>query len=515
MNYGAGVLALCYAPFPDGCSPLKANPLMHTIARKLNQQGFGINTWPIIEILEDFWIFEIMKSTSYIERVFKRFIPAPFTLAVLLSVFTLLIAFLFKTGPREHTFSNILNYWQNGMWDPALLVFAVQMMLILVLGHVLVLSRPVAWLTEKLTGLINGTSSAVILVSVSTMLVAFFNWGLGLIFGAIMARKAGEAAQNRGFKINYPLVGAAGYVGLMVWHGGISGSAPLKVAETGHLASLFSGKVDSGLITQLPSSIPTDTTIFTGWNLLLFGILLLAVPLVLWVIGKGTTPTKINLPKERIVKSNTKITGAEKLDHSSTLRLIFGLLLLSAFFASYYPSLIAGQLTPNMLNFLMLALCILLHRSFVSFLNALEEAIGGAAAILIQFPLYFGIMGIMKETGIVSDIAGFFSSIATTKSLPVYTFFSAGLVNIFVPSGGGQWAIQGPIVLESALKLGIPLNKAIMSFAYGDQITNMLQPFWALPLLAITKLKAREILPYTLILMFLGMAIYITGLMLI
>ncbi|CAL65713.1 short-chain fatty acids transporter AtoE C-terminal domain-like protein [Christiangramia forsetii KT0803] len=124
-------------------------------------------------------------------------------------------------------------------------------------------------------------------------------------------------------------------------------------------------------------------------------------------------------------------------------------------------------------------------------------------------------MGIMKETGVVGDIAGFFSSIATDISLPVYTFFSAGLVNIFVPSGGGQWAVQGPIVIESALKLGVPLNKAIMAFAYGDQITNMLQPFWALPLLAITKLKAREILPYTLMLMLLGIFVYIGGLLII
>jgi short-chain fatty acids transporter len=190
-------------------------------------------------------------------------------------------------------------------------------------------------------------------------------------------------------------------------------------------------------------------------------------------------------------------------------------LLLAAFFASYSEELLVGNLTPNMLNFLMLCLCILLHASFASFLKALQEAIGGAAAILIQFPLYFGIMGVLRETGLVGDISGFFASIATNVSLPVYSFFSAGLVNIFVPSGGGQWAVQGPIILESALKLGVPLNKAVMAFAYGDQITNMLQPFWALPLLAITKLKAREILPYTLVIMLVGTLVYITGLLLV
>ena len=163
----------------------------------------------------------------------------------------------------------------------------------------------------------------------------------------------------------------------------------------------------------------------------------------------------------------------------------------------------------------MLGLAFLLHKNFKNFLNALEEAIKGATGILIQFPLYFGIMGIMRESGMVVDISDFFVSISTTQTLPIFTFISAGLVNIFVPSGGGQWAIQGPIVIESALKLGVGLPKAIMALSYGDQITNMLQPFWALPLLGITKLKAREILPYTLLLMLLGTVVYIAGLLLL
>lgn len=456
-----------------------------------------------------------MNAARFIETGFKKLIPAPFTLAVLLTLFTMLLAFFFTENNSAEGAVDILRFWQFGMWDPALLVFAVQMMLILVLGHVLVLSGPVSRLTAKLTSIVTGNTSAVIIVSVSTMLVAFFNWGLGLIFGAIMARKVAEAARDRGFKINYPLIGAAGYVGLMVWHGGISGSAPLKAAERGHLSTLFPGSENAAILTELPALISTETTIFSTSNLMLFGILILLVPAVLYFVSKATPVSAVDLPSERTFKRTALVSGAERLDHSRWLNLIFGLLLLCAFFISYGENLLQANLTPNMLNFLMLALCILMHGSFVSFLQALDEAIVGAAAILIQFPLYFGIMGIMRETGMVNDIALFFSSIATDVSLPVYTFFSAGLVNIFVPSGGGQWAIQGPVVLESALKLGVPLNKAVMAFAYGDQITNMLQPFWALPLLAITKLKAREILPYTLILMLVGTVVYVTGLLLI
>lgn len=456
-----------------------------------------------------------MKPARFIELSFKKCIPAPFTLAVLLTLLTMVIALVFTTSPSGNHVVNILKFWQNGMWDPALLVFAVQMMLVLVLGHVLVLSKPAAWLTSQLTKIVSGNKSAVVVVSISTMLVAFFNWGLGLIFGAIMARKVAEAAQERNFEINYPLVGAAGYVGLMVWHGGMSGSAPLKAAETGHLASLFQSSKNMDWLAQLPANIPASSTIFSSWNLILFGILLTLIPLVLFFLAKQTKTTRISFNSEKEPPHKLIAKGAERLDNSKVLSLLFASLLLAAFLASYWQDLHNLNLTPNMLNFLMLGLCILLHRSFTSFLNALDEAIGGASAILIQFPLYFGIMGIMKETGIVTDIAIFFSSIATEISLPVYTFFSAGLVNIFVPSGGGQWAIQGPIVLESAIKLGVPLNKAVMAFAYGDQITNMLQPFWALPLLAITKLKAREILPYTLILMLVGIVIYIIGLLLI
>lgn len=454
-----------------------------------------------------------MKVAHLIASGFKKFIPAPFTLAVLLTLLTMLLAFFFTENSGFAGAVNILDHWQSGMWDPSLLVFAVQMMLILVLGHILVLSRPVAKLTSKLTSHVTSNSSAVLMVAISTMLVAFFNWGLGLIFGAIMARKVGEAARERNFKINYPLVGAAGYVGLMVWHGGMSGSAPLKAAETGHLRQLF--EADPTIAAQLPSFLSTEFTIFSSWNLIIFGSLLLLVPGVLYVVSRFTGFSDPDLPQEKQVAPKLKATGAERLDHSPYLKYLLGFLLLAAFFASYYDNLTAGNLTPNMLNFLMLSLCILMHSSFISFLKALDEAIVGAGAILIQFPLYFGIMGIMRETGMVNDIALFFAGIATEVSLPVYTFFSAGLVNIFVPSGGGQWAIQGPVVIKSALQLGVPLDKTIMAFAYGDQITNMLQPFWALPLLAITRLKAGEILPYTLIMMLTGIIIYIGSLLLV
>ena len=119
----------------------------------------------------------------------------------------------------------------------------------------------------------------------------------------------------------------------------------------------------------------------------------------------------------------------------------------------------------------------------------------------------------MKYSGMIEIMSDFFISISNEYTFPIFTFLSAGIVNIFVPSGGGQWAIQGPIIIEAATKIGVSIPKSVMALAYGDQITNMLQPFWALPLLGITGLKAKEILPYTLVLMLVGGGIFIIGLL--
>jgi len=454
-----------------------------------------------------------MNFTQTIENIFKRILPSPFTIAVSLTLLTIFLGFFFTESNSDNHFVSILQHWENGIWNSKLLVFAYQMILILVLGHILVLSKPVDKLISKLVVFTTSTASAVVLVSFTTMLVAFLNWGLGLIFGAILARKVAEYAQRNKIPINYPIIGAAGYVGLMIWHSGMSGSAPLDAAGKGRIKELLAN-TSPGSISGLPDMVTTSNTIFSYWNLILFATILVIVPLFLYFIAKKTTPTELNLPEYQFNTESRDLIGAEKLDHSKILAWIFGGLLLVVFCYKYGASALQLNFTLNAINLLMFSLAIIFHSKFSSFFKALEEAIKGTAGILIQFPLYFGIMGIMTATGMVTQISDFFVSVATETTLPIFTFFSAGLVNIFIPSGGGQWVIQGPIVLESALKLGVPLPKAIMALAYGDQITNMLQPFWALPLLGITKLKAREILPYTLLLMLVGSAIYILGLLL-
>lgn len=457
-----------------------------------------------------------MKLTLVIEHLFKKYIPSPFTIAIVLTVITILLAILLTKPESVDTFSyslDVLQYWEKGIWTNGLLVFAYQMMLILVLGHVLVLSKPANIIISKITRYCTTTANSAAIVSAITMFVAFFNWGLGLIFGALLARKVAQDAQRKGLALNYPIIGAAGYVGLMVWHGGISGSAPIKINEDGHIKNIMKAISSEETITNIPNSISYGETVFSWWNILIFLVVVIAISITFYLLGKKAKPTKIKLTEYKVEEVINETSKAERLDNSKLFATILGLFILCVFVLRYWNDIIVLKITPNLINSFMLGLGILLHGSFKKFTNAVGASISDVSGILIQFPLYFGIMGIMKSTGMVLLISDFFVSISTATTLPIFTFFSAGIINIFVPSGGGQWIVQGPIVVESALQLGVPLPKAIMALAYGDQVTNMLQPFWALPLLGITKLKAKEILPYTLIAMLVGSVIYLLGLL--
>ncbi|WP_445381069.1 short-chain fatty acid transporter [Robiginitalea sp. IMCC43444] len=457
-----------------------------------------------------------MSVSGYIERLFRKFLPSPFAIAILLSLLTLVLATVFGSYQEgTPSWQGTLKAWEAGLWNRGLLVFAYQMMLILVLGHVLVLSKPLERLIIRITSLVRNGAGAALLVASTTMLVSFFNWGLGLIFGAILARKVGEHAQRNQIAINYPLIGACGYLGLMVWHGGISGSAPIKASEPGHLSGLLSGVVPEATLQALPEVISSSDTILSWWNLIIFTTVVLLVSLLAYYLGKKAKTEVFELPVYHFAENTDKEPGggAERLDRSPWFSLVFALLIFVAFLIQYLPQLQGLNLSPDMLNFFMLGLAILLHGNIRRFLRAVEAAIGDTAGILIQFPLYFGIMGVMTESGLIHQISDFFVQTSNSVTFPIFTFFSAGLVNIFVPSGGGQWAVQGPVIMQAALQLGVPLPKAIMALAYGDQLTNMLQPFWALPLLGITRLKAREILPYSILFMLLGGTIYLLGIL--
>lgn len=297
-----------------------------------------------------------MSIAKKFERVLKGFLPAPFTIAVILTLFTLLLAF-FITEPKSEGshILQLLTYWEEGIWHPPLLVFAIQMMLMLVLGHVLALTKPVNSLIEKGAIYCNNTANAAGIITFFTLLVSLFNWGLGLIFGAIFARKVGEQASKKGIQLNYPLIGAAGYSGLMVWHGGISGSAPIKIAEEGHF---LADKI--GVISQAE-------TVFSAMNISVSILLLIILPLLMYFIGKRNNGTSISL-KTNNQQQKIIISGAEKIDHSKLMAFFFGGLIITF---AFYKAIILPEnislkiITPNYINLVLLGLGIMMHSSFL------------------------------------------------------------------------------------------------------------------------------------------------------
>lgn len=436
-------------------------------------------------------------------RLPKFSLPSPLAIAFLLFL-VVFVSVLLNYGGRDSSLpSDFFATWDmayNGMWGSGGLSFLVQMGLMLLLGHILALANPSKRLIQRIVNLANTQNAAVLLTAATSMLAGFINWGFGLILGAILAKSITDEFHRKGKSINAPLLAAAAYTGMMIWHGGLSGSAPLKVAELGHLnslnASLFSAN----------DSIPLGQSVFSISNIIVFFLAFTGIMLLCKFLAKRPSKS-INQPISE--NQEFQINGDRGIDGSSFFAIGIGtLMLVYTFYLGFKDSEALRFINPNFINLTLMAAALILHGSLSSFSRALDQAIQGTSGILIQFPIYFAIMGMMSSSGMANDIAEFFVSISNEHTLAFNTFLSAGIINLVVPSGGGQWMIQGPIIIESFSSMGIPLEKGLMALSYGDQLTNMLQPFWALPLLGITKVKAKDLLPYTALFFALGFLVF-------
>ncbi len=460
------------------------------------------------------WLF------SY-ARGFQKLLPSPFAIALILTAVAGVSALLITDADI------VLKSWSDGLWNPPLMRFGFQAMFMLVLGHVLALSKPVKRFLDSVVVLaVKNAAFAPAYVAFFALLLGWFNWGLGLVAGALLAKSVIDKSSQHGYGIRPGLLGAAGYMGLLVWHSGLSGSAPLKVAEPGHLVSLYPKGAHWN--NPIADSISISETVFSYWNISMTLCVIFAVVLLFILLGhlfKNTThecePQPIKSVLDSVKTDNNLESGnsmAYRIDNGRGLAWLYGALFLgTAVWLTYSSDVTTSRLgfvTPDWINLILLGLALLAHGSVNNLLSALEKAIGGAAGILLQFPIYFGIMGIVTGTGLVDVLSGLLVSTTNPTTLPLAIFTSSGLLNIFVPSGGGQWAVQGPLVIEACHSMGIGLEKGIMAMAYGDQWTNMLQPFWALPLLGITKLKASDILPFTLAAWMVSGIVFIVGLLL-
>lgn len=449
----------------------------------------------------------IAKLGATVSRVFERTAPDPFVLAVLLTGVTFVLAIAFGSFPSGETAraTALLDAWrgESGLWR--FLAFAMQMCLILVTGHALADSGPVRRLIGALSGMPRNAGSAAAMVGLSACAFGLVNWGLGLIVGALLARGVGRSLEARGVRAHFPLLAAAGYMGMLVWHGGLSGSAPLTMTTRAGAEKVM----PAGVLERFPEGVPLGETIFSPMNLVATAGLLVIVPAVLRLLTPGSaqavrTVACFHLTGDADGVAPRRVEGAKSLPdrllHGRWIAWGLGLGLLAGVgrFGSVEG---VARIGLNEVNGTMLGLGLLLHGSLGSYARAAEEGARGCAGIMLQFPLYAGIMAMLVTSGLIENFARALASLGGADLIPLTTFLSAGVVNLFVPSGGGQWAIQGPIALEAGASAGLAPGKMIMAVAYGDQLTNMLQPFWALPLLAITGVKAREIVGYACVVM--------------
>lgn len=422
-------------------------------------------------------------SAKGFNRLLERWIPSSLTFAIVLTaVVALLAVVLTDAGPVE-----VLKGWGDGL--SGLLAFMTQMCLILLLGHMLANTAPMRRLLARLARVPAKAATAYVFVFAVAAATSLINWGLGLVVGALLARETAVQARDRGIKVHFPLLVAAGYSGFVVWHMGYSGSGPLTAATPGSfLADALGGR-----------TIPVSETTFAPWNMLAaLGVIAVCALLLWWAAPKGDDRL-VELPagvaSESLADRKPEVvTPADRMDASRTPTLLVGLAL-AAYLVIHFGQ--GGAVTLDIVNWTFLALILLLVRSPFEIIRLTQEAARHVGEILLQFPLYAGILGIMASTGLIAIFSNAFVAIAGPHSFGVLALLSAGLVNFFVPSGGGQFAVQGPIMLDAAAKLGVDPAIAIMAVAYGDQWTNMLQPFWALPVLAIAGLKMRDILGYT------------------
>jgi short-chain fatty acids transporter len=434
----------------------------------------------------------------------RKYMPDPWLFAILLSFLTFILGLIFtKSGPFD-----MILHWYKGFWT--LLAFAMQMCVILVTGYALATAPPVRKALEALARVPKSSSGAVYLVVLVVVIAGYINWGLGLIVGAIFAKEVAKGCHLRKIPLHYPLIGAAGYIGLAIWHGGFSGSAPLLVATKGHFLEKEIG------------IIPVLQTLFSPLNIGVFIVMIIVLPFLAKFLSPraGDEIVSIHqydptlLEEEKVVeRAREQWTTADKLENSRTVILL--VCLAGFIYIIYHFSKRGFDLNLNIVNFIFLIVGMLLHGRPISYVRAIAEGTKGCAGIILQFPFYAGIMGMMNYSGLVGVIAGWFVAISNAATYPVWTYISACIINIFVPSGGGQWAVQGPVMVKAAQTLQLSIPKTVMAMAYGDQWTNLFQPFWALPLLGITRLRVRDIMGYCIAIMFLGIPLYVILLLLL
>jgi short-chain fatty acids transporter len=430
----------------------------------------------------------------------ERWVPDAFVFALVVTV----LVFALGVGLDRAPVPTLLESWGKGFWE--LIPFAMQMALIIVTGYVLATSRPVARAVTHLARIPRTARGATAMVAFFAMATSWVNWGFSLIFGALLAR---ETARHRP-EADYRALAASSFLGLgSVWAQGLSGSAALQMATPEALPPKLREIVAAG--GMIPGGvIPLRNTIFTWQSLASVAIEIALVSLVAWSYApsadRAAPAEKLGVSLEPLLKGDAEaslgrtLTPAERIERSTALSLVVALMGLGylGVYLMRAPAKLAA-INVNTINFAFLMLGILLHGTPERLLRAVREATPATAGVILQFPFYGGIAGMIAYTGLSARIAHAFVDVSTHVTFPPLVAAYSALLGVFVPSGGGKWVIEAPYVMQAAHELRVHLGWTVAVYDLGEALANLVQPFWMLPTLAILGLRARDVMGYTFV----------------
>ncbi|TFY85983.1 short-chain fatty acid transporter [Pseudomonas kairouanensis] len=440
------------------------------------------------------------KLTAFFTELMRRYLPDPFVFAIGLTLLTMALAVLVEGQNPVQT----LQSWGDGFWS--LLAFTTQMAVILAMGYVLAASPLIDGLLEKIVSRVKTPHAAIIVATLVGGIGSYLNWGFGLVIGGIVARKL--ALRVRG--VHYPLIIAAAYSGFTLYGLGLSATIPVLISTPGHPLESKMGLI--GL----------SETIFSLPMLLTAAAVLITMPLLnAWLHprrAEDIVEVDRTLDERHHDKGATQVdelfadgTLASRLNNSRLLSLVIGVLGLGYLVMHFVNG---GSLDLNKVNFLILFLGVLLLGTPANYIAKLSEGIKTISGIILQYPFYAGIMAMMHSSGLVDSISRVFVEISTAQTLPFWGLLSSYVINFFAPSGGGHWAIQGPFMIEAAKSLNSSLAQTSMAVMLGNAWNDLVQPFWILPALALSRLKLKDVMGYTVIIMLWVGLIYITAVLL-
>jgi len=435
--------------------------------------------------------------------VFEQVMPDPFVLSIGLTLVVSLAAVAF--APHA-LLPMILTSWYDGTFN--ILGFALQMILILATGYAIADAPIVQRGLRAMAAGVPTPTRAALTVFPIVAIAAWLNWGLGLIVGALLSREIAKRV-----KVDFAWLVAGSYSAWSVCNSELSSSIALSQASHGNALNLV--EKATGQV------IPLSETVFAPFVLIPTTLVVVIMTAIfIWIHPK---PDDVIVFKEAKTETEGEPDPHARGTAPSSFaaraeRSILGTLVLLALGGGYlavtwHSKGFELDINTTILIFLLVGLA--LQRTPIAYADAIRKAAGQTGSMLLQYPVYGGIMGIMTGTGLASVIAKTFVAIATPTTLPVWSYLSSLIITLLIPSAGGHWAVQGPFVLPAALSLHASVPRAAMGVAMAENVSNMLQPFWAVPVVAIAGIRIQRVMGYTAITFVVSLVIYAMALWLI